>query len=547
MKKKTMMILLVMLFSIILTSCANRTDNDEESGMVYHESTTEMVVDLTSDSRNDSESNVENEEAPDTSIALLASSKYEPDSEEWSVEVVNNLIPVTVEELGDGITVPYTCRYTDDNGEMSYKTYENAAFVTREFSEVWDMYDQYIIESRTEKVNGEEIRGCFLLSREYHYYLKQTVGGEEILHLLDIQMPYNTYDIYMDEMMDGKCLIEVGPAYMYVCDMETFECTLIAENILTSQIEDDSFYWADYDRTEYVVSWTESTESKATGNEVFYYRTKSFEPERFEDDSINHDFEVMQTALKNGEAVASDFEEFYDVTYSGNVYRESDDLYCGNIHLPYAMSYNRNLMYSGYSYGAWFIEGKALNFYYFGDSVFSFSLEEGNWRIIVADTYKKKTEDGDNVKYDADGNGRVTAEEIKNAIDCIEMLLYNAVDNTVWTLNEKGEMSCILQDVRDYNEAYGQFYWMDGNDNAYELSWKESTESVLIGEDVVAISKHEDERAGFIVKPDDPRCNAAVCGEFFCTLYGNEWLNQEKTSGAWALEYDWSNPEALAE
>ena len=80
---------------------------------------------------------------------------------------------------------------------------------------------------------------------------------------------------------------------------------------------------------------------------------------------------------------------------------------------------------------------------------------------------------------------------------------------------------------------------MDGNLNAYELSWMEKDESVLIGENVVGISYHTDERAGFVVKPGDPRCNWVSYGFSLCTLYGREWLNQEESSGDWALEHDW--------
>ena len=47
---------------------------------------------------------------------------------------------------------------------------------------------------------------------------------------------------------------------------------------------------------------------------------------------------------------------------------------------------------------------------------------------------------------------------------------------------------------------------------------------------MVAISHHTDERAGFIVKPNDPRGDWESGGLHIATGYGDGWLNYEKTS-----------------
>ena len=76
-------------------------------------------------------------------------------------------------------------------------------------------------------------------------------------------------------------------------------------------------------------------------------------------------------------------------------------------------------------------------------------------------------------------------------------------------------------------------------DNAYELFWVVDDDSIIIGENAVGIAKSHGETAGFIVKPEDSRCNAITEGYHLCTQYGKDWLNQDQTSAAWALEYDW--------
>ena len=142
---------------------------------------------------------------------------------------------------------------------------------------------------------------------------------------------------------------------------------------------------------------------------------------------------------------------------------------------------------------------------------------------------------------DTDNNGVLTAKELDEGIISVQLLLYNAKDKCVYQCINGQTPVKLAEDVIDYCYAYGELYWMNSMFEAYELSWRTKTVSVLIGEDVVGISKHTDERAGFVVKPDDPRCNAESDGFCLCTLYGDDWLNQESTSGAWALEHDWDN------
>ena len=323
----------------------------------------------------------------------------------------------------------------------------------------------------------------------------------------------------------------------YTFDLTTKELKEIASSCLDKRYdaENHMLYYVDVDHVEYSVDWLNKEEPIGTGNTVIRYFEDSFEPEINEE--FNDRFHEIQDQMKAG----ADRSEFTDVKiyYNGDIYN-LNGMYISNVHLPECYKWNSNVLFDESDMEITMI-GNKLTYWHFGEVVREYTLPEGHWRVIQS--YLRYHEDPNewSVQYviDVNKDGIVTAEEMNAAVTNTNILLYNFEDNSVWTINQNGWIVQVCEGCIDFQEAYGEFYWMDYQFNAYELSWTEDQDSILIGEDVVAISHHTDERAGFVVKPGDTRANHKSDGLDLCTLYGTEWLNQEQTSGAWAIDYDW--------
>ena len=328
-----------------------------------------------------------------------------------------------------------------------------------------------------------------------------------------------------DEKEENFLLYQEGSFYSF--DLGTYRLECVAEATLDWVIEDEKLFYTNVEHEEFMFDYKNNRQPQATGRKIIKYFNKSFEP------AINEEFEEIfreiQEAVKNGTDVYSIEIKGIKVYYDYDIFDYNGN-YLGNLNYPHSYRWNRNVMFDDYDMCALVVSNK-LTYYVLGDPVKEFELPEGRWQIINSD-YCLDLDETEDESYNAividdDSIKEVSVDEV-----LIEkmVLLYRFDDQTVWTLDSKGEVQKVCEDVVDFQEAYGEFYWMNSKFEAYELTWKQSEESILIGQEVVGISHHTDERAGFIVKPDDERADTVSGGLHISTGYGTGWLNYEKTS-----------------
>lgn len=317
----------------------------------------------------------------------------------------------------------------------------------------------------------------------------------------------------------------------YTFNLETKELKKIVDGCLDKYTDENKILYTDLDYNEYEIDWMSSDEAVPTGRSVISYtaitdQLYGFEPKVNED--FAERFKEIQEFAKNGGDVYTIKD--LDIYYDGDIY-DLNHNYLGNFHLENPYEWNCNLIFDCYDMEATLFSNK-LTFYYYGEIVREYQLPEGEWKVL--ECYFSFHEDPNTAAViyvsDVNNDGVTTPEELSAAITNTNILLYNFSDKSVYTINQNGIISKVCENVVDFQEAYGEFYWMDENHNAYELSWTRSNDNILIGENVVGISKHTDERAGFIVKPDDPRGDGESGGLHIATGYGNGWLNYEQTS-----------------
>ncbi len=453
--------------------------------------------------------------------------------DKWEVNTVTNEVPITPEGY-EGNKVTLVKRYTGKDGVTVDKTYTDVAFLDPNDENKY-AYD-FTYWTNEFEINGERPFGQIICETEYLYFLEHHQGEEVQRFFLDIDIPGSYYYFSLLGRTEKTALIKTG-SYIFVYDFESAECKLITDSALDYDYPvQDTLYFTDWDHCEYQCNWNESTSVSKTGNSVIRYLNYQGITKL---DDFQEEFLEMQNMAKTGRVAEDALSDKYS-TYSGNIYSVSNDEYMGNLHLPYATERSSKIWRPD-GYSCWLIEGNSITRYRYNDVARTHELHEGEWYIIESYVSLKKREDVAFVEYDLDVNndGIISAEELDERTLSIDTLLMDISTHTVWHLDSDGNLTAVAEDVQDYCEAYGEFYWMNSKFNAYELSWTEKDESVLIGKDVVGISYHTDERAGFVVKPGDPRCNWVSDGFSLCTLYGEEWLNQEESSGAWALEYDW--------
>lgn len=457
-------------------------------------------------------------------------------TETWSVYAVFNLIPFTPDGY-TGVKADCWREYLDIDGNTKTTKKYHVAFITEP-----DSIDNYVFDERivdTVTVNGKELSGSFLMQKETAFVLEcSRIDGYSSIYRLDIDLPNNIWYAYVLDKNNDGVLISAG-SYIFVYKFESKSCELITADSLDYNYEDDGkLYFTDWLHDEYVCDWSKTTESTKTGKQVIHYFSDDFSLEV--DESFESDFKTMQNALRDGTAENSDFDHLYTIYSFGNIY-DIGGSYLSNIHYPKPYIHNVNV-FSNSMLGIWLSENSTITLYRYGEIVRSYDMGNGLWRIIETEIDLPEKEDTVWLEYDIDknGDGLYSIKETDDAILSIKFLLYNAKDHCIYISNNGEKPFKVAEDVVDFQEAYGELYWMNAKLEAYELSWREKTDSVLIGTDVVGISHYADERAGFVVAPGDLRCNATSNGFSLCTLYGREWMNQEQTSGAWALEYDWN-------
>lgn len=455
--------------------------------------------------------------------------------------IIGNRIYV-VPDWYNGETVSYDSHYTDRNGVTTEVTYQIPLILKDERNDDDYQYDYLgLIEDENGEFikdeNGETVPYYAPYTTERFMLISLYYYGEvvESYFLIDFDDNMTYYDVYPVAIENNRLLVNCGTLWG-VCDLESKSFEIITHDALDYQYPiGDKLIYTDWNHDEHSCDWSKNSKSVKTGNKVIYYFNTDFE--LVKKDDYQEIFTEIQESIRTGESSVDD----YDINYSDIL--TVDGVSLGNIHLPYATERNYNIMYSN-AYSCWLIEDGVMTMYRYGEEVQRYILPEvenpNQWRII--ESYLRYHMDANEafVKYiiDTNNNGRITAEELENAIVNMNVLLFNNGD--VYMLNQNGVFIKIATGVVDYCEAYGEFYWMDKNFNAYENSWLDYSGNILIGKNVVGISKYTDERAGFLVSPTDSRANSCMDGYYFCTLYGDDWLNQEASSGAWALEYDWT-------
>lgn len=364
-------------------------------------------------------------------------------------------------------------------------------------------------------------------------------AGNDQHYYLDIDLHDTICDANVVDTTSEKALIKAG-CYLFTYAFDSKQCETITKDALDYNFDDyGKLYFTDWSHNEYVVcDWTNSVESTKTDKQVVHYFNDNFDLEV--DETFTSDFKTIQKALRDGIANDSSFKNNYVIDSFGNIY-DTSGYYLSNIHLPKPYIDNNNVIYSD-SFGCWLTNYSTITYYRYGYVVRRYKLGSGPWKIISTDIeYQADTDSGNWIGYDMDTNhdNNLTAIELNFAISSVQILLYNSKNQSIYISYDGNRPIRLTENVVDYCEANGQLYWMNANLEAYELSWRKTMASVLIGKNVVGISHYTDERAGFVVAPDDHRCNVIDGGTSLCTLYGKEWLNQNQTSGAWALELDW--------
>lgn len=523
--KSTKIISAILMLCILLSccGCGAEAGQKDESGMApQHESST--VEDATP------QPEVVPDEADPEPIPVPVAT---PVVDKWEVTTITNEIPITPEGY-EGNLVTLVKSYTDKDGVTADRTYTDVAFLDPEGENNY-AYD-FTYWTNEFEINGERPFGQIICEMEKLRFLEHHQGEEVQRFFLDINLPGEFHYLSLLGRTEKTALISSG-SYIFTYDFDSKECKLITDSALDYNYPvQDTLYFTDWDHCEYQCNWNESNSVSETGNSVIRYLNYRGITKR---DDFQEEFLKLQETAKTEKVSEYDLSDEYDI-WSGSIYSVSNDKYMGNLHLPYATEKSSQLWYPN-SYSCWLIEDNCITLYRYGDLVRTHELPEGEWYIIESYSGLKRKEDTLFVEYDLDVNndGIISAEELDERTLYIDTLLMDISTHTVYHLDSDGNLTAVAKDVQDYCQAYGEFYWMDGNLNAYELSWTEKDESVLIGENVVGISYHTDERAGFVVKPGDPRCNVVSDGFSLCTLYGEEWLNQEESSGAWALEYNW--------
>lgn len=528
--KNTKIISAILVLCILLgcCGCGAEAGRKDESSMISQQERSTLEGEMT---RTESITNMD-ESAPTAGPVAI------PVVDKWEVTTITNEIPITPEGY-EGNLVTLVESYTSKDGVTIDKTYTNVAFLDVPFldpnGENTYAYDTTYWTNEFE-INGERPFGQLIFKTEELYFLEHHQGEEIQRFFLDIELPEDAYYLSLIGITEKTALISSG-SYIFTYGFDSKECKLITDSALDySYPVQDTLYFTDWEHCEYKCNWNESTSVSETGNSVIRYLnyrgiTKI--------DDFQEEFLELQKAAKTGKGLEYNLSDKYDI-WSGSIYSIPNDEYMGNLHLPYATEKSSQILYPN-SYSCWIIEDNCITLYRYGDVVRSHELPEGEWYIIESYSSLKRKENTTCVEYDLDVNndGIISAEELDERTLSIDTLLMDISTHTVYHLDYDGTLTAVAEDVQDYCQAYGEFYWMDSKFNAYELSWQEKDESVLIGENVVGISYHTDKRAGFVVKPGDPRCNWVSYGFSLCTLYGNEWLNQEESSGAWALEHNW--------
>ena len=413
-------------------------------------------------------------------------------------------------------TEPVTSE-TPENSESTTKVYLDGDEISYWYIDGVEDKDDYDNDGDTEEYVSVLVHQYGPDSendKEFKYYFKGDSGIDR----------YYASVLDWDEKEENFLLYQEGSFYTF--DLWTHRLDCVAEATLDWVIEDHILFYTNVEHEEFMFDYKNNRKPQATNRKIIKYFNKSFEP------AINEEFEEtfqeIQEMVKNGTDVKSVEIKGIKVYYDYDIFDDNGN-YLGNLNYPHSYKWNRNVMFDDYDMCA-MVVGNKLTYYVLGEAVKEFELPEGRWQVIDSDFYLEETENEDSYTALVIEDDSMKEVSVDEALIEKFALLYRFDDRSVWTLDSEGRLEKVCEDVVDFQEAYGEFYWMNSKFEAYELTWKHSVESILIGEDVVGISHHTDERAGFIVKPDDPRGDSESGGLHIATGYGNGWLNYEQTS-----------------
>ena len=325
------------------------------------------------------------------------------------------------------------------------------------------------------------------------------VVGDEVTeyHLAKPDGDWSDDDLFRNAFVadrsvgDKKLLISAGSRF-YIYDTSDQKLKVLTDETLDFQspIRGELVY-TNWDHEEIAIDWANSEERVATGRKVICYRDDDFS--RAVVDGIDREFYKIQSLARDGDEQLK-FNNHY--VLDGMLY-DYDGSPISNIHLPEPFKWNKQTMAT--NWGAIFVtDASHLTVYRYGEATHVINLPGGRWHPI---RLSREGEEGD------------------------DFLVINYSDDKIYRCDKEGSLTLLAEDVQDYHEAYGELYWMNSRFEAYRCTWQ-NNDSILIGENAVGISKYIDERAGFIVKPGDPRENSMCGGTHLCTMYGEGWLKR---------------------
>ena len=366
------------------------------------------------------------------------------------------------------------------------------------------------------------------------YFVEHIVGGESTRYYIQPPVgekfkedadPLNGLEVL--DVKDSTLVLLGATGRLYAYNTSTRGLFLLVDGIQSYkyQPEEKKVLFCDANHVEYAYDWGGDPGGKPTPTER---RAVSYMDDNFELETIGQgkwEFQSLQRRRLGhfGVLPARILEDEPSWYYGGIEYNTAVKYYT-SLHLPKQWRLNKTIIDIGLNL-VYVAHSDKVTTYHYGEVVNEYPLPYvGRWRIIRGVTeFRGK---GPGIwGIDADENGIETTAEVRNAIVDESILLVSDDTHEAWAILD-GEVRLLAEDVRDYGLHRGRpdwtgdhavsFYWMDSEEVARELRWKEKdATSVVLGKEAIGISK---DRPGFLVPEDDPRWDVCLGGQYIVTI-----------------------------